>query len=195
MGSQRQTGRAYRRAGVTLTELLVVISIIVVLVGLTFTLFDAANQATERIQEQVASAQTHGRRQGPRVPPTQVKWIPNQYLVTFKGSVTNPQAEADRLATSVPANVLDVYTTALKGCSVRIQPGDLAALQADPAVARVEQDQYMYALKIRTGVSRIQYVHAPRPPPFLITFPGGGGLPGTSIGNGGARHRLPGPHT
>jgi subtilisin family serine protease len=193
MGSLRQTSRAYRRAGVTLTELLVVISVIVVLVGLTFTMFEAAQRATDRIHEQVASANPHFKKRAPRVPPTQTRWIPNQYLVTFKGTVTNPQKEADRLATSVPAVLLNVYSTALKGCSVRIQPGDVDALKADPAVGRVEQDQYVYACKIPTGVSRIQYAHAPIPPPFTISFPGAGiGNSGTTVGGSGPRNLNPG---
>src|SRR6267143_1044017 len=121
MGTLRRTHRTGRRAGVTLTELLVVISIIATLAGLTFTVLAAAEQATARIEAQVASVTPkEGKKRQPRRPPP-AQWVPNQYLVTFKRTVKNPQTEADRLATSVPANILHVYTTALCGCSLRLQ--------------------------------------------------------------------------
>ena len=86
--------------------------------------------------------------------------VPNQYVVTFNNSIADPQAEANRLGLAVPATVIAVYNTALKGCAVRLQPGDLAALESDPAVASVEPDRYRYPSQsvFPTGVSRIQYV-------------------------------------
>jgi prepilin-type N-terminal cleavage/methylation domain-containing protein len=192
MGTSRRTTGTFRRAGVTLIELLVVISIIVVLVGLTFTLFSAGERAADRIEAQVASVNHQARK---KHPPNRfvAKTLPNQYLVTFNRTVTDPQAEATRLGQAVPANIVNVYTTAIKGCSVRIQPTDLAALQADPAVASVSPAYYRYACQavFPTGVSRIQYVHAPRTPPFQLFFPGTGSG-GTTIGNGGPRNLGPG---
>jgi subtilisin family serine protease len=86
-----------------------------------------------------------------------------------------------------------VYTTAVNGCAVRIQPGDLAALKADPAVARVDLVYCRYACPavFPTGVSRIQYIHAPSTPPFQLFFPGTG-AGGTTVGNGGPRNLGPG---
>lgn len=172
MGPLRQTSRVYRRAGVTLTELLVAISVIVVLVGLTFTMFTAAERAIDSLETQIAMAgPEYSKKRSPRRPPKLPDLVPNQYIVTFKRTVGDPKAEANRLGQSVPAQVLSVYTTAFKGAAVRIQPGDLAALRADPAVARVEQDQKNYLSQVPTGVKRIQYSRAPATPPFLLVLP------------------------
>jgi prepilin-type N-terminal cleavage/methylation domain-containing protein len=192
MGTLRRTNGTFRRAGVTLIELLVVLSIIVVLVGLTFTMFSVAERAIDRIESQVASANPRLTKTHPPLRSATPKTIPNQYIVTFNRSVTNPQAEATRLSGAVPASILNVYTTALSGCAVRIQPGDLAALQADPAVARVEQAYYRFASQsiAPTGVRRIEYRHAPRTPPFQLFFPGGS--PSVNLGSGGPRNLGPG---
>jgi prepilin-type N-terminal cleavage/methylation domain-containing protein len=191
MSTSRRTQGTFRRAGVTLIELLVVVSIIVVLVGLTFTMFSIAEQAVDRIEAQVASANPKASKTHPPSRPLTPRTIPNQYVVTFNRSVTNPKAEAARLAQAVPANVLNVYTTAIKGCAVCIQPGDLAALQADPAVARVDQVYIRYASQgiAPTGIRRIQYIHAPRPPPYHLFFPTGS--PSEAIGSSGPRNLGP----
>src|SRR5262245_20598898 len=94
-----------RRAGVTLIELLAAVSIIAVLVSLTFGMFTYAERANKHYDVQVAKASPQHRQASYRVPrhgatPMQ---IPNQYTVTFKPSVTNPAAEAARIAAAVPA--------------------------------------------------------------------------------------------
>jgi subtilisin family serine protease len=155
-----------------LTELLVAVCVVGILVGLTFAMFASAHRFADRLEGQVAQVSPkHAKKRAPRRPATTPQWIPNQYVVRFNASVTNPQAEATRLAGAVPAQVLSVYRNVFKGASVRIQPGDLAALKADPAVARVEQAHYIHAMNIPTGVSRIQYIHAPKPPPFQLLLP------------------------
>jgi hypothetical protein len=161
-----------------LTELIVVVSIIALLIGLTCVYLKTGEDAATRLENQMVAAnpQLHKfkRKTGVNRPPAGSLAIPNQYIVTFAPTVTNPQALAAQLAQTVPANVLHVYTTAIKGCSVRIQPGTLAALQAIPGVLRVEQDQQAYACQaiVPTGVSRIRAVVAPRSPPFPLYFPG-----------------------
>ena len=172
MTSMSRTGGCSRRAGVTLVELTASIAVIVALVGLTFVLFTVGERAAQRLESQVARFNPpHSRKARPHLPPTGNHKIPNQYIVTFNKSVTNPQAEANRLGKSIPANILQVYTSVIKGCALRIQPGDLATLQADPAVAAIEQDQMVYKSIIPTGVSRIEFIHAPRPPPVRLFIP------------------------
>jgi subtilisin family serine protease len=161
-----------RRAGVTLTELLVSVAVIVTLAALTLIVFSSAQRFADKLEGQVAQVSAaHAKKHPPLLPPVGPQPVPNQYVVTFKPSVTNPQAEAKRLSGAVPAQVLHVYNTALKGASVRIQPGDLGSLKADPAVARVEQDLYRFLTVLPTGVSRIQYIHAPVPPQLKLLLP------------------------
>src|SRR5437868_6324523 len=142
----RCTRRTPRRAGVTLVELLVSICVIVALVALTFLMFSSAQQFADRMDSQLAKVdhklakkRAVRRHNGPNL-------VPNQYVVRFNGSVTNPQAAATQLAANVPAQVLHVYTNVFRGAAVRIQPGDLDALKADPSVASVSQAHYVYAM-------------------------------------------------
>ncbi len=190
MATIRRCGPGVRRAGFTLTELLAVISTITVLVGLTFAMFTVAQREIDQLQGQVALAHQHVNK---KARPSRAKLgaIPNQYIVVFKRSVANPQAEAARLAQAIPAQVLHVYDRVFKGCAVRIQPGDVQLLINDPAVARLEQDQLCSICStIPTGVSRIRFVNAPRTPPFALVPPVIGTNP-PSIAPGGPRN-LPG---
>jgi prepilin-type N-terminal cleavage/methylation domain-containing protein len=192
MQPPRQTHRRPRRAGVTLTELLVAVSIVGILVGLTFTAFSVAQHAVDRLEGDVAKASPQqAKKKRARVATQRPRWVANQYLVTFRKSVANPQAKANRLAQTLPASLVAVYSKAIKGCTLRIQPTDLSALKSDPAVAWVEQDQYVYAATVfPTGVSRIQAIHAPTPPPFVLSQPFG--LNGTSINGTTGPRNLPG---
>jgi subtilisin family serine protease len=159
--------------------LVVTVCIISVLVGLTAVFFAYAQDAADKLQKQLVSiSPKEARPHPPRRNPKHSHKVPNQYLVTFNNTVTDPAAEANRLAQTVPATVLSVYRnvpTKFGGCAVRIQPGDLPTLQTDPKVAAVEQDVHCYPMQnpgtIQTGVSRIQFKHAPRTPPFTFFFP------------------------
>ena len=174
-----------RRAGVTLAEMVVAIAIVATLAGLTMVMFVAAQRTADNMDNMVAQVNAKlAKARAPRRPPVGPQPVPNQYLLTFNNSVTNPQAEATRLAGAVPAQVLHVYTAVFKGAAVRIQPGDLDSLKADPAVARVEQDQYRYAMSVPTGVSRIEYIHAPVPPALRLLLPTPQTIIPTSPGGG-----------
>src|SRR5438309_1597727 len=111
----RRTHRRPRRAGVTLTELLVAVSIVGILAGLTFTAFSVAQHAVDKLEGDVAKASPqHAKKKRPNHTPRLAKWVANQYLVTFRKSVADPQAEANRLAQTLPASLVAVYTTAVK---------------------------------------------------------------------------------
>src|SRR4051812_40276891 len=88
-----------RRTGVTLTELLVAVSIIAVLLSLTFGLFTFAERTTKRYQTEVAKVSTSHRQAAYKVPRSMplIKQVPNQYTVKFSAAVTNPRAEALRM--------------------------------------------------------------------------------------------------
>jgi prepilin-type N-terminal cleavage/methylation domain-containing protein len=169
-----------RRPGVTLVELLVSISIVAMLACLTFFLFKASEAATDKVANNagkvtalVAKKNLKAQR---AVPAPAVRAasnpVPNQFLVRFNHGV-HPKVAAAQLATTLSAKILHVYGNALNGCAVQIQPGRLAALQADPNVRSVEQDQYIHHCQaiVPTGVSRIRYANAPKTPPIKVAMP------------------------
>lgn len=190
-------GSPMRRGGVTLVELVVAVGIVALLSSLTLLLLTVGHRAAENVTNQVAAvnpkAATPKRRPNnmalkPSLP------VANQYLVVFNKSVTNPQAEANRLAQTVPATVLHVYNAAIKGCALRIQPGQLPALQADASVAYVGQNQTRYlATVLPTGISRVRYVNAPSTPPFKLLFPTLPKYAPLGSGSGGGVINLPQP--
>src|SRR5437899_1444036 len=62
------------------------------------------------------------------------------YIVVFKGIVTDPAALASRLSQQLGGQLGFVYSHTIKGFSVRLSPGLLAALQWAPGVAYVLPD-------------------------------------------------------
>ncbi len=162
-----------QRGGVTLVELMVAVSIIVLLTGLSYFCLVAGHRAAEGVTNRVGAANPKAASKRRSAVPMQPSLpIPNQYLVVFKPSVTQPQAAANQLAKSVPASILHVYKHAIKGCALRIQPGQLSTLQAHPSVAYVAQDQTRsIGVTMPTGISRVRYVNAPRTPQYKLVFP------------------------
>jgi aqualysin 1 len=68
--------------------------------------------------------------------------VPQQYIVVFKDSVANPAAEAaNAVRAAGGGQVLHTYTAAIKGFSATLPAAAVAALQNNPNVAFVEQDQ------------------------------------------------------
>jgi subtilisin family serine protease len=74
--------------------------------------------------------------------------IPGQYIVVLRDDA-NPRV----VAALVSANPQYVYTTAVKGFSVTLNAGQLAALRRHPAVAYVEEDSPVHASVIQTGAT------------------------------------------
>jgi subtilisin family serine protease len=71
--------------------------------------------------------------------------VPAQYIVTLR----TPRAAAPAAAAALTARhggaVITTYTHALSGYAVRMSDAQARQLSADPAVASVEQDGYVYA--------------------------------------------------
>jgi aqualysin 1 len=67
--------------------------------------------------------------------------IPDQYIVVFRGDVTDPAALAGTLVTTAGGSLLYVYTHALKGFAARLTEAGVALVRAHPSVERVEQDR------------------------------------------------------
>ena len=77
--------------------------------------------------------------------------VPNQYIVTLRdtpSALVIPRS----LSTAARHNaaVVETYDHALRGFAARMSEQDAAALAADPAVARVEQDGFAYATTTQT---------------------------------------------
>jgi aqualysin 1 len=67
--------------------------------------------------------------------------LPSRYIVVFRAHVTDPVGRADVLMRGSGGQIHHVYRSALKGFAATIPDAALARIQADPAVAYVEQDQ------------------------------------------------------
>ncbi len=85
------------------------------------------------------------------------KVVPGQYIVVFKEGVTNVPAVASQMAGAHGLGILHVYEHALKGFAATVPPARLAALQTDPRVQYIEQDQVYttFTQSMPTGVNRI----------------------------------------
>lgn len=67
--------------------------------------------------------------------------ISGRYIVTLKPGAGTPAAAADRLARAWGGSVRRTYSKAIQGFVLSLPDNAAAALAADPAVARVEQDR------------------------------------------------------
>ena len=85
--------------------------------------------------------------------------IPDQYIVSFKDTVADPEAKARGLAGQHGFALLHTYRHALKGFAAVVPPARLARLQADPDVAAIVPDR---AVSLSA-------------PPGTSARPGGGG--------------------
>lgn len=84
--------------------------------------------------------------------------VPGQYIVVLNNDVVNPRGMAASMGRLHGFSVQHTYSSALKGFSARMPAHMAAALAADPNVAYVEQDTYMYAatnLWVPAGVLRL----------------------------------------
>jgi subtilisin family serine protease len=79
--------------------------------------------------------------------------IEGDYIVVFRDAVTDPLAKADEKASKHAAKLKHKYAVALKGFAATLTPGAVAALQADPDVAYIEQDQVMRATTTQSGAT------------------------------------------
>ena len=104
--------------------------------------------------------------------------IPDRYIVTFTGDVSDVPGLTRRLAAAHGASVRYVYGTAVRGFAARMSAGAAEALARNPQVARVEQDQVMTASTTQTGatwgIDRIDQASLPLSKTFTYTNTGAG---------------------
>lgn len=79
--------------------------------------------------------------------------IPGQYIVTFREDLNDVDGEANKLAVKHGGKLKHVYKSALKGMAIELSAAEAAALEADPAVERVEQDQVVSAVGCLPGAT------------------------------------------
>ena len=177
----RTSGRLLRRPGVTLIELLVTVAVISVLAALTYYFFSAARRTADNIEAQVADAKKHlAKANGPvkkKATPTprttRPGFVPDEYIITFQDSVTEPATEAERIAAANNGTVKFQYRGVLHGFALTSPTATVADLAKDPAVKFVEQSQYVYKSQERspTGIRRVRAAVSPRPLPWTLNFP------------------------
>lgn len=167
-----------RRRGFTLTEILVVISIIGILASLTYTLVSVGFNSARRYEAMAETAKrtleaehTAPHRQNvppiivtPTAPPLIVKVdrskfvarpavdapaVPQEYIVEFPSSVTDVRAEANRLATQYDGKVLSTFSKLKKSAALRIPDQNYDAFRADNVVAGVTKN-YLVAKRQQT---------------------------------------------
>jgi subtilisin family serine protease len=153
------------RRAYTITELVIVIAIILLVVSLSSYALMSARKAADGIVSDAEAALQSGlvakaalkKARPVQSHPLAFTPIPDQYIVVFDNSVTDPNGKAQFLAQNYPLTILHVYKSGLSGFSATIPPGSLAALKNDPAVAYIEQDTWITvaAQKIPTGIRRI----------------------------------------
>ena len=79
--------------------------------------------------------------------------IAGRYIVRFRDDEQNVDDEASALATKHAGKITYLYHSAIKGMTLEIPDGAVAALRAEPRVISVEQDQTMSISTIQAGAT------------------------------------------
>ncbi len=84
--------------------------------------------------------------------------IPDHYIVVFKDTVRDPAGKAQALGVQHGLAVKHTYRAALNGFAAVVPPARLAAVQADPDVAFIQQDRRISIAgqNLPSGVNRIE---------------------------------------
>lgn len=92
--------------------------------------------------------------------------IPNQYILTLaEGEATPESPEAAATAFGLqPDQILFVYSRVLNGFSAKLDETDRARLAADPRIAGVEQDGFVFPTQEAAGSSGYPYADETMPP-------------------------------
>jgi subtilisin family serine protease len=85
--------------------------------------------------------------------PTQGTTIAGRYIVGFKNSVANVDAEAHRLEARHRGVLQLTYKSALKGMTLQVSAAEAESLRAEPNVAFVEQDRMFSLSSTETGAT------------------------------------------
>jgi subtilisin family serine protease len=104
--------------------------------------------------------------------------IDGDYIVVFKDDVADALGKADDKAQKHDSKMKFKYDKALKGYAATLSPAALAALQADPDVAYIEQDQVVTTTTTQTGatwgIDRVDQHNRPLSGTYTYTSTGTG---------------------
>jgi subtilisin family serine protease len=84
--------------------------------------------------------------------------VPGQYIIVFQEDVLNVRGVAAEMARAHGLGIRFIYTNALRGFAAQVPEGRLHALERDPRVDYVEQDQWGGIEHHGTGVNRVNPV-------------------------------------
>ena len=104
--------------------------------------------------------------------------ITDEYIVVFKDHVANPAAEAANAVASAGGQVHFTYTAAIKGFSATLSAPALAALQNNPNVDYIEQDQTVGLSQDQVsatwGIDRVDQLSLPLSQIYHYDYTGSG---------------------
>jgi subtilisin family serine protease len=104
--------------------------------------------------------------------------IDGDYIVVFKDEVASPLSKADEKIAKHAGKAKHKYSATIKGFAATLSAGAVAALQADPDVAYIEQDGVVTISTTQTGVTwgidRIDQRNLPLNGSYTYTSTGAG---------------------
>jgi subtilisin len=133
---------------------------------------EIGQQPQKQEQEQPSLSNSHNNNKNPSMqsnlggmqadtttPTATTENIPNQYIVVLKPGTISAQSESMAAEAKIKgANIIHTYENTIKGYAIRVpNQSALAAIQGDPRVEFVEQDQKMtiFQQALPTGVDRV----------------------------------------
>jgi subtilisin family serine protease len=104
--------------------------------------------------------------------------IPGRYIVVYKDSVADPQADSDRKVRAMNGRRHHAFTRVLKGFSATLSDDAVRRLREDPDVAYIEQDQTVHATGLEDqatwGLDRIDQADRPLDTQYHWNYTGAG---------------------
>lgn len=183
------------RTATTLTEIIVVMAIIMVLAGLSFSAFSAAKGFADKMEADTQLALGHVGRHGKNdvkasqaiqavvaaKSQSQPVRVSGAYYVGFAKGVTDPNAQAQRLAGIVGGKVHGVYTRGTFGCGLLCPDANIGLINGDSAIGMIQQALAIYMCQSKypqniqrcfsNGIISTQATNPPAKPTFYAAPP------------------------